>query len=256
MDNHNSRFSRFLAGKGFYAALAVCLIGTSAAAWAALDSAQSSVAEQGSGISLSSTTVSEAPVNAPVEDIAVPTDEGPEAPTVTERTEPVTAETETESVPVQASQEEIIVVETLLPAETPITFVMPIEGEVSGVFSEGELVRNLTLGEWRTHDGIDICAEKGSPVRAVADGVVSKVYNDPMWGTVVEITHDDGFTSITSGLDPAVAVSQGDSIRSEDTIGVVGSVLAEISMESHIHFGMKENGSWVDPLSAMENTAE
>ena len=256
MDNHNSKFSRFLAGKGFYAALAVCLIGTSAAAWAALDSAQPSIAEQSSDISLSSSAASDAPVNAPVEDVAVPAEAGPEIPAVTESAAPVVSPAETESVPVQANQEEVIVVDTLLPAQEPIAFVMPIEGEVSGVFSEGELVRNLTLGEWRTHDGIDIRAEKGSPVRAAADGVVSKVYDDPMWGTVVEITHDDGFTSITSGLDPAVAVSQGDSVRAEDTIGVVGSVLAEISMESHIHFGMKENGSWIDPLSAMENAAE
>ena len=133
---------------------------------------------------------------------------------------------------------------------------LPAEGEVFGVFSEGELVRNLTLGEWRTHDGIDIRAEKGTPVRAAADGVVSKVYDDPMWGTVVEITHDGGRTSITSGLDPAVAVRQGDSIRAGDTLGVVGDLLAEISMDSHIHFGMKENGSWIDPRSAMEEAAE
>ena len=255
MDNHNSKFSRFLAGKGFYAALAVCLIGTSAAAWIALDSTQSSVVEQSSvsGISRSS---SEAQVNSPVDDVVMPTEPGPETPVITESAAPVTAPSQTESTPVQANQEDVIVVETLFPTQEPLAFVMPIDGEVFGVFSDGELVRSLTLGEWRTHDGIDIKAEKGSPVRAVADGVVSKVYNDPMWGTVVEITHAGGFTSVTSGLDPAVAVSQGDSVRVEDTIGVVGSVLAEISMDNHIHFGMKEDGGWVDPISAMGKAAE
>lgn len=147
-------------------------------------------------------------------------------------------------------------VETLFPTQEPLAFVMPIEGEVFGVFSQGELVRNVTLGEWRTHDGIDIKAAKGTPVRATADGVVSRVYDDPMWGTVVEITHAGGLTSITSGLDPAVAVSQGDTVRVEDTIGVVGSVLAEISMDSHIHFGMKEDGKWVDPITTMGKAAE
>lgn len=254
MDNHPSRFSRFIAGKGFYAALAVCLIGTSAAAWAALDSAQPAAVE--SGISLSSSGAAQAPVNAPVSDVTVPTAEGPEAPAVTESAAPVTAPAPAESVPVQAMQEEVIVVDTLFPAQEPVPFMLPAEGEVFGVFSDGELVRNLTLGEWRTHDGIDIRAEKGTPVRAAADGVVSKVYDDPMWGTVVEITHDGGRTSITSGLDPAVAVRQGDSIRAGDTLGVVGDLLAEISMDSHIHFGMKENGSWIDPMSAMEESAE
>ena len=153
-------------------------------------------------------------------------------------------------------EEDITVVETLFPTQEPLAFVMPIEGEVFGVFSQGELVRNVTLGEWRTHDGIDIKAAKGTPVRATADGVVSRVYDDPMWGTVVEITHAGGLTSITSGLDPAVAVSQGDTVRVEDTIGVVGSVLAEISMDSHIHFGMKEDGKWVDPITTMGKAAE
>ena len=257
MDNHNSKFSRFLAGKGFYAALAVCLIGTAAAAWAALESADPAVAEQSSLSGISHASVSsEAPVSTPASDIPVSSEAGPEAPVIAESTAPVTAPAETETIPVQTPQEDVIVVETIFPTQDSPAFVMPIEGEVFGVFSGGELVRNVTLGEWRTHDGIDIRAEKGSPVRAVADGVVSRVYQDPMWGTVVEITHADGFTSVTSGLDPAVAVSQGSSIRAEDTIGVVGDLLAEVSLDSHIHFGMKQDGSWVDPISAMEKAEQ
>lgn len=58
MDNHNSKFSRFLSGKGFYVALAVCLVGTAAAAWVAIDSTQSSLVEQDSGISISQSSSS------------------------------------------------------------------------------------------------------------------------------------------------------------------------------------------------------
>lgn len=151
----------------------------------------------------------------------------------------------------EAPVEDVAVDETLLTTQEPLAFIMPIEGEVFAPYSQGELVRNLTLGEWRTHDGVDIRAAKGSPVRAVADGVVSQVYHDPMWGTVVEITHAGGLTSVTSGLDPAVAVKQGDSVRIEDTIGVVGSILSEVSLDDHVHFGLKQDGKWVDPISAM-----
>ena len=266
MDNRNSKFSRFLSGKGFYAALAFCLIGTAAAAWVAIDSAQNDIVQQSSlsGISRSSSPASsassEAPVNNPISDIAISSSSqasGPEAPASSSTAAAPTIPEETaSSAPVQANQEDITVVETLFPTQEPLAFVMPIEGEVFGVFSQGELVRNVTLGEWRTHDGIDIKAAKGTPVRAIADGVVSRVYDDPMWGTVVEIAHAGGLTSITSGLDPAVAVSQGDTVRVEDTIGVVGSVLAEISMDSHIHFGMKEDGKWVDPITTMGKAAE
>lgn len=151
----------------------------------------------------------------------------------------------------EAPVEDVAVDETLFTTQEPLAFIMPIEGEVFAPYSQGELVRNLTLGEWRTHDGVDIQAAKGSPVRAVADGVVSQVYHDPMWGTVVEITHAGGLTSVTSGLDPAVAVKQGDSVRIEDTIGVVGSILSEVSLDDHVHFGLKQDGKWVDPISAM-----
>lgn len=273
MDNHNSKFSRFLSGKGFYVALAVCLVGTAAAAWVAIDSAQGSILEgssvssisrsssSGTSASRSSAASSEAAVRKPASDVpvssssAVPPAPSSTAPAVSSEA-PVQTSDQTESAPVQANQEDVTVVDTIFPTQEPLAFVMPADGEVFGVFSQGELVRNVTLGEWRTHDGVDIKAAKGTPVRAVADGVVSRVYNDPMWGTVVEITHAGGLTSITSGLDPAVAVSQGDSVRVEDTIGVVGSVLAEISMDSHIHFGLKEDGKWVDPIAAMGKTVE
>ncbi len=277
--NHDSKFSRFLSGKGFYVALAVCLIGTATAAWVAIDSTQNAILEESSSqlsssqVSRSSSSSSRSGISsssssaASKSSLAGPSlasskasssisntaSSKPAAETVTD--EPVSSAVVNEENPdtqdVNAPVEDIAVDEALFATQEPLAFTMPIDGEVFGVYSQGELVRNVTLGEWRTHDGVDIRAEKGSPVRAVADGVVSQVYHDPMWGTVVEITHAGGLTSVTSGLDPAVAVKQGDSVRIEDTIGVVGSILSEISLEDHIHFGLKQDGNWVDPISAM-----
>lgn len=277
--NHDSKFSRFLSGKGFYVALAVCLIGTATAAWVAIDSTQNAILEESSSqlsssqVSRSSSSSSRSGISsssssaASKSSLAGPSlasskasssisntaSSKPAAETVTD--EPVSSAVVNEENPdtqdVNAPVEDIAVDEALFATQEPLAFTMPIDGEVFGVYSQGELVRNVTLGEWRTHDGVDIRAEKGSPVSAVADGVVSQVYHDPMWGTVVEITHAGGLTSVTSGLDPAVAVKQGDSVRIEDTIGVVGSILSEISLEDHIHFGLKQDGNWVDPISAM-----
>jgi len=288
MDNqkHNSKFSRFLSGKGFYVALAVCLIGTAAAAWVAIDSTQNALLEgsssqlsstststpqSGSGISSRTSTSTNASSSRSTSTPAVSSSKGgtassssasgkvssskPVVETVTDEPVSSAASAAGEENPpaedVNAPVEDIAIDEALFATQEPLAFTMPIDGEVFGTYSQGELVRNVTLGEWRTHDGIDIRASKGSPVRAVADGVVSQVYHDPMWGTVVEITHAGGLTSVTSGLDPAVAVKQGDSVRIEDTIGVVGSILSEISLEDHIHFGLKQDGNWVDPISAM-----
>ncbi len=277
--NHDSKFSRFLSGKGFYVALAVCLIGTATAAWVAIDSTQNAILEESSSqlsssqVSRSSSSSSRSGVSSSSSSAvsrsssAGPSMAGskasssisnaasskPATETVTD--EPVSSAAINEENPdtqdVNAPVEDIAVDEALFATQEPLAFTMPIDGEVFGMYSQGELVRNVTLGEWRTHDGVDIRAEKGSPVRAVADGVVSQVYHDPMWGTVVEITHAGGLTSVTSGLDPAVAVKQGDSVRIEDTIGVVGSILSEISLDDHIHFGLKQDGNWVDPISAM-----
>ena len=49
-------------------------------------------------------------------------------------------------------------------AEVPVTenqapvYAMPLDGEVVNPFSGGELVKNNTLKEWRTHDGADLAA--------------------------------------------------------------------------------------------------
>ena len=278
--NHDSKFSRFLSGKGFYVALALCLVGTAAAAWVAIDSTQNAILEESSSqlsrssisSSSSSRTVSRSSTpGASSSSAAGPSMSGSSSAAVSssssmpaienvsgEETAQVNTEVSDQDIagnaPTQEAEapvEDVAVDETLLTTQEPLAFIMPIEGEVFAPYSQGELVRNLTLGEWRTHDGVDIRAAKGSPVRAVADGVVSQVYHDPMWGTVVEITHAGGLTSVTSGLDPAVAVKQGFSVRIVYTIGVVGSILSEVSLDDHVHFGLKQDGKWVDPISAM-----
>lgn len=46
-------------------------------------------------------------------------------------------------------------------AEAPRLIVEPLRGEVLTAFSMEELVYNQTLGDWRTHDGVDIAADSG-----------------------------------------------------------------------------------------------
>lgn len=44
----------------------------------------------------------------------------------------------------------------------PRLVVAPLVGEEVAAFSVDELTYNETLGDWRTHDGIDIAAEVGT----------------------------------------------------------------------------------------------
>ena len=71
-------------------------------------------------------------------------------------------------------------------------YIMPVTGEILNPFSGGELVKSKTLGEWRTHDGIDIAAKEGTPVKSVFDGTVKDITTDPKWGVMVEVEYPAG----------------------------------------------------------------
>lgn len=134
---------------------------------------------------------------------------------------------------------------------------MPIGGEavILNPFSDGELVKSETLGIWKTHDGVDIEAELGEVVKSMTSGTVSEVKNDAMWGTCVVIEHPNGVVGYYCNLSTSVNVKAGDTVDAGDTIGTVGNTAeAEISMKPHLHFGLKQNGKWIDPIEYINPT--
>ncbi|WP_159438053.1 M23 family metallopeptidase [Massiliimalia massiliensis] len=134
-----------------------------------------------------------------------------------------------------------------------LSFAMPLEGETSNDYSNGELVKSKTLNEWRTHDGIDLKAAANTPVKAVADGTVESITEDAMWGVTVTVSHQNGYESIYCGLKPSVPVKKGAEVKVGDILGYVGNTAEiEIAEESHLHLGIKKDGSWVDPMSLMK----
>ena len=137
--------------------------------------------------------------------------------------------------------------ETKVPNTQPN--VMPVNGEILARFSGGELVKSETTGVWKTHDGIDIKAERGTPVKSMNRGEVTQVREDPLWGYTVVIDHGSGIMGYYYGLSSAVAVKEGDEVQSGQTIGAVGDTAEiEAAMPSHLHFALKRNGSWIDPI--------
>ena len=112
-------------------------------------------------------------------------------------------------------------------------------------------VYSPTLGEWRVHTGLDIAADEGSEVRAIADGTVTKIYNHPMHGKTVEITHKGDIVSIYSNLsEKDIAVKEGDTVKSGAKLGVIGDTsVKELADEPHLHFELKFKGKSVNPLT-------
>ena len=127
-------------------------------------------------------------------------------------------------------------------------FCYPVEGEISIDYAKDKLVYSETLGEWITHLGIDIKADKTTVVKASADGTVKSIKNDPRYGLTVVIEHSNGFSTVYSNLLTAEFVNIGEKVTSGQTIGTVGNTASfEILDESHLHFEILKDNEQIDP---------
>ena len=96
---------------------------------------------------------------------------------------------------------------------------------------------NATLGDWRTHGGIDFSAPDGSQVKAIAYGEVKAVYEDALYGTVIEVDHGNEVIARYCGMNKsALEVVAGDKVESGSLLGYLGTVPCEKSELSHLHF--------------------
>lgn len=115
-------------------------------------------------------------------------------------------------------------------------------------FSVEVLSYDETMGDWRTHDGMDIAASLGTRVQATAKGVVSAVYNDDLMGVTVVVDHGNELFSVYSNLADNPAVSVGDAVASDTVLGEIGdTAAAESGKEPHLHFAMYQGNDAVDP---------
>ncbi|MCD7823015.1 MAG: M23 family metallopeptidase [Oscillospiraceae bacterium] len=130
--------------------------------------------------------------------------------------------------------------------------VLPVSGEILNDFSWGELVK-MTGSVWKTHDGIDIAAEEGTAVKSMTSGTVTDIYSDTLWGNCVVIDHGDTVIGYYCGLSDDISVSIGDKVASGTVIGTVGNTAdIESDMSSHLHFALKYENAWIDPISYIE----
>lgn len=128
--------------------------------------------------------------------------------------------------------------------------VKPLEGEVVQPFSNGELVKSETTGTWQTHNGADIAGEEGASVSAIDNGTVVDVTKDALWGICVTVDHGNGVVSRYCGLSASLAVKNGDTVESGQTLGTIGNTAdMESKQDSHLHFEVLKNDIYVDPIA-------
>lgn len=139
----------------------------------------------------------------------------------------------------------------------PQSFIMPVDGLVSLEYAMDKLVYSKTLEEWRAHSGVDIASDRGTPVKAVADGVVSDIRNDLYYGITVVIDHGNDLKSLYRNLaaDDTVTVNQ--KVTQGEIIGSIGNTaMDESSEQPHLHFEVLEKDVCVDPTTYLPQIAE
>ena len=215
-DSRNDRLKAMFGGRGYYIAIALCLVAAGTIGYFALR---------------------ERPVTVEQTDTPPVLDIQPVTPT-----QPVVKPA---PVVIPDPVEEAEITE---PAELLPQVVSPLDGTTVTVFSMTELLYDPTMADWRTHDGIDVQADEGAAVKTAAAGTVQSVTNDELMGTTVVIQHDGGYATQYSSLQENTPVAQGQTVAAGEVIGYVGSTsAAESRMGSHLHFSVSRDGAVIDP---------
>jgi len=240
--NDEFESSERLGNKGFYIALLLCICVIAVSAWIILSTRgeEEAVLEN------------DPPVYHPVVEIG--DDEHDKIGDVVSVTEPDVVETldpldpdETGIVDLGETMETMTYTQPE-PETVATNYIWPVVGEIETPYSMDALVYNVTMSDWRVHDGIDIAADSGAVVKAAAAGTVEDVYADDLFGTTVVIDHGQGLRSYYANLQTQPNVAVGDTVSAGQTIGAVGkTALCETSEVFHLHLAMSLDDKSVDP---------
>lgn len=134
--------------------------------------------------------------------------------------------------------------------QTP-TYLLPVSGKLLKDHDPSMQVYSQTMGDYRVHLGVDIATEISAPVCAVAAGKVEKVWNDPLMGTCVAVSHDGDVLSVYKNLAKTLAdgIEVGAAVKAGQTLGTVGdTAILEMADDPHLHLEMTVGGIAADPL--------
>ena len=130
------------------------------------------------------------------------------------------------------------------------SFVKPCDGFITVEHSVDIPVYSPTLGDYRTHNGIDIAADKNAVVVSAKGGIITKIYSDDLYGHSLQLDTPDGFTMIYSNLSMPLSdgIQEGLAVSAGTVLGSIGeSAIIEASQESHLHFELYKDSLSVNP---------
>ena len=125
-------------------------------------------------------------------------------------------------------------------------FMEPVQGKISGRFGSRRVINGQPR---KPHSGEDIAAPEGTPVLAMNDGMVRLTADHFFSGKGVIVDHGLGLFSMYFHLS-SVDVKHGQVVKKGQVIGKVGATGRATG--PHLHWGVRLNGSRVDPYSLLE----
>ena len=244
-DNRKS-FREMMKGRAVYIALSVCVLAAGAVSYASIKTPVPKT-------DVPTTVRSETSTYTHVNERVLPDDTTAAPEPVSDRTE-IAAPSDPPAEAVFDNAAEPL--ESTTAAAKQIVYSLPCGAKLGADFSMGVPVFSATMGDYRTHNGVDFTAEAGTPVCAIAEGKVTKVENDPLFGNTVTVDHGSGVISRISGLADEGLIFEGADVYSETVLGVVGNIPVEAAEDSHIHLEIRVNGVLRDPLEVMGYAAD
>lgn len=130
----------------------------------------------------------------------------------------------------------------------------PAIAPVKGILTSGFGFRSDPMTHGRgVHQGVDIAAASGQPVRASADGIVMRADDTGGYGNAVFLAHGFGVTTRYGHLS-RLEVRPGQRVKRGDVIGRVGSTGR--STGPHLHYEVRIDGEAVNPLAYILDDTE
>jgi len=137
----------------------------------------------------------------------------------------------------------------LMAMPTPESLAMPVEG-----------VRRRDLrdtwhgarSEGRKHEGIDIFARRGTPVRSSTEGIVMRVGSNRLGGLVVWVIGPGGQRHYYAHLERTANVQAGLRVEAGHVLGYVGNSGNAAGTPPHLHYGVYETGGAINPYPMLK----
>ncbi len=128
--------------------------------------------------------------------------------------------------------------------------IKPLSGTITSYF--GPRIHPIG-GDLRFHAGIDIAADKGTPIYAAFDGVVEEAGYDKWNGYYIKLKHDNNIMTVYCHCEK-LNVKNKQVIRAGECVATVGSTGS--STGPHLHFELRINNKSFDPSIALKEATD